>query len=870
MYIQTRPTGNAGCVVMATLQNDTGAEATSLTVGFDLSRPTGINGTEQVPGFRAYFSLTGDANTWQAVPGLTSDVAGALAATFSVGSWAPGAPLYLLWADDNATGTDYAYTIDNITFAAGTSTIPLSVALTTPLNGEVIFTPTSATATAVPAGTVPATSVSFYLDGSLVRTIPAPGPYTMVLSGMSLGTHTLYAQADNGVDPTATSATRTLLVREQYVRYIGGRTSEDFDGMGSTGTETPYGWFVGGAVPATSVIVTPNDGSTAPSASILGFNYGSPDAEDRALGTAPTGTDRETEVRILNLSGSNIVSFTVTYDGEAWRTHSTGLVEVITNYISYNNGGSWVQGPQSLNFTNPVTAPVSTAMDGNLESNRVAGITGTITPPTPISVGGVVRIRWHNHNDSGIDAGMAVDNFSFAGTEFSQYIFDAAITSPTEGQRVFGGCSGGSISLTVNATASSLVTNMSFQLDGGAVVQDNAAPFSQVYPVVNWGTHTVRAVATDSFGNQTNIVRTFVVAENSAPTIAITNTYAYGVTNGPGVAFAVGSCITNQLQVIDDGGVTNVDWYVNGTRRVSIPAANNFNVILLNDALAGTNHLFAVATDSCGLVVTSSVVSVLVTNPANATVIVPNGSTWRYFNTTSAPAVQGAIEWFQSGFDASAWAAGAGEIGGGDANHNADVNNPETTLIDIGASSRYLTVYFRHEFTVANPSRYNNLLVRLLRDDGAVVYLNGNPVYTNTMTAGPFSYTNTASAVTDDGIVYHVASVDPTNLVAGLNLLAVEVHQDSATSSDLSFDLMLWGEQSSGAVPNISIVNNGNGTSTLSWPNTGAFRVFQSANLATPLASWTQVGAGTLNAGTGRWELIINSATGHGFFDLRP
>jgi hypothetical protein len=186
----------------------------------------------------------------------------------------------------------------------------------------------------------------------------------------------------------------------------------------------------------------------------------------------------------------------------------------------------------------------------------------------------------------------------------------------------------------------------------------------------------------------------------------------------------------------------------------------------------------------------------VVTNPAPPfSVIVPNGSIWNYFNTNAAPSPQGTTNWFEPGYDASAWLSGRGELGAGDANRSQDANNPETTQMDIGpGASRYLGVYFRHEFVVPNPAQYANLVVRLLRDDGAVVYLNGKAVYTNNMNAGPFTYATAAlNSVNDDGTLYFTGNIAPTNLVAGQNVLAVEMHQDNATSSDLSFDLMLWG-----------------------------------------------------------------------------
>src|SRR6185503_11544511 len=82
---------------------------------------------EEIPGHRAYFSLTGGANTWQIIPEFCTGAPGTLSANLNLGSWANGSTLYILWADDNASAEDSApnyeggYTIDN--FAAIDSSV---------------------------------------------------------------------------------------------------------------------------------------------------------------------------------------------------------------------------------------------------------------------------------------------------------------------------------------------------------------------------------------------------------------------------------------------------------------------------------------------------------------------------------------------------------------------------------------------------------------------------------------------------------------------------------------------------------------------------------------------------------------------------
>ncbi|UCF79185.1 MAG: metallophosphoesterase [Candidatus Eiseniibacteriota bacterium] len=163
--------------------------------------------------------------------------------------------------------------------------------------------------------------------------------------------------------------------------------------------------------------------------------------------------------------------------------------------------------------------------------------------------------------------------------------------------------------------------------------------------------------------------------------------------------------------------------------------------------------------------------------------LVPVGSTWKYMDDGSD---QGSL-WREVGFDDGSWAAGAAQLGYGDGD--------EVTVVGYGPDpgNKFVTTYFRHNFNVADPSLYGGLLLRLLRDDGAVVYLNGTEVARSNMPAGPTNYLTLASSAVSGGnedAFFHYF-VSAAYLVAGTNVLTVEIHQSSVTSSDISFDLEL-------------------------------------------------------------------------------
>lgn len=173
-----------------------------------------------------------------------------------------------------------------------------------------------------------------------------------------------------------------------------------------------------------------------------------------------------------------------------------------------------------------------------------------------------------------------------------------------------------------------------------------------------------------------------------------------------------------------------------------------------------------------------------------ASTVVPRGSVWRYLDTGADPGPG----WVQAGFDDGAWSAGAAPLGYGDGDEN--------TVIGFGPDSarKHMTTYFRRGFTVTNASGYRTLELRVQRDDGAVVFLNGVEVFRTNMPSGPIGPTTAAASTTNDETGYQVAKLDPALLREGTNLLAVEIHQSFATSSDLSFDAELVGEWT-GATP---------------------------------------------------------------------
>lgn len=163
---------------------------------------------------------------------------------------------------------------------------------------------------------------------------------------------------------------------------------------------------------------------------------------------------------------------------------------------------------------------------------------------------------------------------------------------------------------------------------------------------------------------------------------------------------------------------------------------------------------------------------------------IDSGTIWAYDdNGTALPTT-----WVDSNYNDSAWAFGPAELGYGDGG--------EATVLDFGpdANNKYPTYYFRQKFESINSAQWDSLRLFLKYDDGAVVYLNGTEVYRVNMPTGTIAYSTLANAAIGGAAETQFTEVMLDNfLIEGINTIAVEMHQNAVTSSDLSFDLRLEG-----------------------------------------------------------------------------
>ena len=174
--------------------------------------------------------------------------------------------------------------------------------------------------------------------------------------------------------------------------------------------------------------------------------------------------------------------------------------------------------------------------------------------------------------------------------------------------------------------------------------------------------------------------------------------------------------------------------------------------------------------------VTTTTTFTLTVTPGDPSLLVHAGTNWRYLDTGANP-----VNWQMSGFNDSTWPIGPAQLGFGEGDESTPLNN----------NAARKTTYFRRDFRVPDPSLYNYLSLRVLRDDGAVVYLNGLEIWRTNIPGGIVNSATDAivAVIGGDENKFFDFIVRRPPLVTGTNIIAVELHQKGTTSSDLSFDL---------------------------------------------------------------------------------
>jgi hypothetical protein len=387
------------------------------------------------------------------------------------------------------------------------------------------------------------------------------------------------------------------------ITNLGVSYTQNFDVMGSAGVTTPANWYVGTGSTCSSTTIIAGTGSAN-----SGGNYnfgvtGINNISDRSLGSLCSGNIiRNTQINLINNTGSSISSITISYDGEQWRLGQTSSSEsgLVLNYSI--DGTTFLAMGSSYNFIPPITIGTAAALDGNSNVNRITGIGGTYTFSAPIANNTSFYLRWVDLDNSGSDAASAIDNFS---------IIAYSPTTPTI-------TTTGTIAAvnTTYGTASSSPT--SFTVSGSNLTNNISISAPTGYEIaVGAGTYASSQTLTQTSGAVASTTINVRLAANTAAgsysgNIALTSTGATSVN-----VATVSSTVSKKALTISGLTATNKNWDGTTSATVNGIGSEAYSGLVLSETFS---------------IVTSGSIS-FVFSSANAGTAIPLTQT----NTYSAP-----------------------------------------------------------------------------------------------------------------------------------------------------------------------------------------------------------------------------------------
>ncbi|MFZ1392745.1 MAG: ExeM/NucH family extracellular endonuclease, partial [Dokdonella sp.] len=426
---------------------------------------------------------------------------------------------------------------------------------------------------------------------------------------------------------------------------LGAASTQNFDSLSNTAGSTTNnltipGWFLtesgGGARDNEQYAVDTGGSNTGDS-----YSYGAAASTDRALGGLRSGTLIPIFGACLtNNTGATISSLDIAYTGEEWRLGVAGRTDQLNFEYSTNATdlvtGTWT-GVAALNFVTPDTITVG-AKNGNAAADRTA--LSTNIGSLAIANGATFWLRWTDIDVSGVDDGLAVDDFSLTPNGSAALpamtVNDVSLSEGNAGTTTF--------SFTVSLSAPAGAGGVTFDIataDGTAIGPGDYTPKSLTGQTIPAGSSTysfsvlVNGDTTPEtnetfFVNATNVTGALVsdgqgqgtiVNDDAAPNLTINdvslNEGNAGTTNFTFTvslsAPAPAGGVTFDIATANGTAVAPGDYTANSLTGQTIPAGSStysFSVLVNGDATPEPGETFfvnisnvtnAITTDGQGL-----------------------------------------------------------------------------------------------------------------------------------------------------------------------------------------------------------------------------------------------------------------------------
>jgi PEP-CTERM motif len=149
------------------------------------------------------------------------------------------------------------------------------------------------------------------------------------------------------------------------------------------------------------------------------YSFGNDGSTDRALGALASGTNiMGFGFRLVNNSANIVDSITVSFTQENWRSSTTNLNTIAAQFsfdqslsaATFLTSTSGFTATTALSLVGPTPVASNSALNGNNAVNQVAR-TFTFSGLNWTN-GQQFFLRWQDVNETGNDAGLAIDNMS--------------------------------------------------------------------------------------------------------------------------------------------------------------------------------------------------------------------------------------------------------------------------------------------------------------------------------------------------------------------------------------------------------------------------------------------------------------------------
>jgi hypothetical protein len=144
----------------------------------------------------------------------------------------------------------------------------------------------------------------------------------------------------------------------------------------------------------------------------------------------------------------------------------------------------------------------------------------------------------------------------------------------------------------------------------------------------------------------------------------------------------------------------------------------------------------------------------------------------------TVPTSEPPANWKQTAYTPTNWSTGSSGFGYGDNDDYTEITNPS------------ISVFMRRDFEIINTSDINRLVLDMDYDDGFVAYINGVEVARDLVSGTPVPYNQPTDGLHEarlyQGFDPERFFLETDMLVDGMNTLAIQVHNESLTSSDMT------------------------------------------------------------------------------------